>query len=330
MKTRLYTRKRALISSVAMLLVAMIALGTATFAWFTSNPNAKATGLQLKATAAKGLVILTESHKGQLAAAPVDTDWRHDDYLNSNSAFSASKTEQIALGATSFDLSGTALGTGTKVDAANDNNYAATAKSPVTKANASTYTSKTGDYYAEKVYCKLNGSEETSPIKMTGFKLKLADGVNANTHKLLNAIRVAVEYYDSSASSSTLMGVYSLAGDTSANGFLKGYTDGKDNYLTSKPTDAAADAVAVTIENDNSKFLNAMQVTEVDGKDQVNSNNFAAVDLGTVDKTGNDYVQLTVYLDGQHTDCTTNNIGNASELISSVEINLQVYTPESP
>lgn len=57
MKTRLYTRKRALISSVAMLLVAMIALGTATFAWFTSSTTATAKGLNVKTIKASELVI---------------------------------------------------------------------------------------------------------------------------------------------------------------------------------------------------------------------------------------------------------------------------------
>lgn len=48
MKTHLLTKKRALISSVAMLLVAIIALGTATFAWFTSNTTATATGINVR------------------------------------------------------------------------------------------------------------------------------------------------------------------------------------------------------------------------------------------------------------------------------------------
>lgn len=48
MKTHLLTKKRALISSVAMLLVAIIALGTATFAWFTSNTTARATGINVR------------------------------------------------------------------------------------------------------------------------------------------------------------------------------------------------------------------------------------------------------------------------------------------
>lgn len=48
MKTHLLTKKRALISSVAMLLVAIIALGTATFAWFTSNTTATADGINVR------------------------------------------------------------------------------------------------------------------------------------------------------------------------------------------------------------------------------------------------------------------------------------------
>lgn len=42
------SRKRLLISSVAMLLVAMLALGTATFAWFTQNTSATANEFSAK------------------------------------------------------------------------------------------------------------------------------------------------------------------------------------------------------------------------------------------------------------------------------------------
>lgn len=50
-------RKKALLSSVAMLLVALVALGSATFAWFSSNKTVTADGMSVKAAAAKGLVI---------------------------------------------------------------------------------------------------------------------------------------------------------------------------------------------------------------------------------------------------------------------------------
>lgn len=50
-------RKRLLISSIAMLLVAMLALGTATFAWFTSSTQATANGITVRTIKASELVI---------------------------------------------------------------------------------------------------------------------------------------------------------------------------------------------------------------------------------------------------------------------------------
>lgn len=50
-------RKRALLSSVAMLLVALVALGSATFAWFSTKQAADATGLSGGTTKASSLVI---------------------------------------------------------------------------------------------------------------------------------------------------------------------------------------------------------------------------------------------------------------------------------
>ncbi len=58
-------RKKALLSSVAMLLVALVALGSATFAWFTQNPTVNADGLSLQATASAGLQILSQSEKAK-------------------------------------------------------------------------------------------------------------------------------------------------------------------------------------------------------------------------------------------------------------------------
>ena len=59
MKTK--SRKRLLISSVAMLLVAMLALGTATFAWFTQNTSATANEFSAKTVKASELKLSSES-----------------------------------------------------------------------------------------------------------------------------------------------------------------------------------------------------------------------------------------------------------------------------
>lgn len=55
MKTN--SRKRLLVSSVAMLLVAMLALGTATYAWFTTDSSAYAEGINVKTVQASELKL---------------------------------------------------------------------------------------------------------------------------------------------------------------------------------------------------------------------------------------------------------------------------------
>ena len=55
MKTK--ARRRLLISSLCMLLVAIVALGTATFAWFTQNTTATADGIYAKTEKASSLLI---------------------------------------------------------------------------------------------------------------------------------------------------------------------------------------------------------------------------------------------------------------------------------
>lgn len=54
------SRKKMLISSIAMLLVAMIALGSATFAWFSMNRNVTSDNMNIKSSAAKGLLITND------------------------------------------------------------------------------------------------------------------------------------------------------------------------------------------------------------------------------------------------------------------------------
>ena len=53
----LKSRKKMLLSSIAMLLVALVALGSATFAWYVSNATVTAETTQAKASTADGLVI---------------------------------------------------------------------------------------------------------------------------------------------------------------------------------------------------------------------------------------------------------------------------------
>lgn len=261
MKTRLFTRKRALISSVAMLLVAMIALGTATFAWFTSNPNATASGLTLKATASKGLVIQTASH------AKVNADfWGHTDYLNCNATEDGSKTDAIELTPASFDLSTEGkLGDCFTVEAAADNAAAAKADAEVGDGTAGVY--------QEEIACKLTGAadeSDTSDLKITGLT------VTTTTATQAVGIRVAVEY------NGKLVGVYAAKTERT-NDYLKGTTGQAFSTFTTTETTYPLYSGTTTIGQVGTTGTDKVKVTVfLDGEDStVYSQSIAASNLVT-------------------------------------------------
>lgn len=82
------SRKRLLISSVAMLLVAMLALGTATFAWFTTDTTTQATGISVQ-TSKKSLLLVSSR----------DSEWK--DNLNYN--FGTDAAKKLLQPASSYD-----------------------------------------------------------------------------------------------------------------------------------------------------------------------------------------------------------------------------------
>ncbi len=86
MKTN--AKKRMLISSVAMLLIAMLALGTATFAWFTTDTTTQATGISVQ-TSKKSLLLVSSR----------TSDWT--DNLNYN--FGTDAAKKLLQPASSYD-----------------------------------------------------------------------------------------------------------------------------------------------------------------------------------------------------------------------------------
>lgn len=282
------SRKRVLISSVAMLLVAMVALGTSTFAWFTQSPTANASGLVLKATAAKGLKVLSESQgDGRNTNYTVGdpTTYQTATYLNANAAGTAASTDALYLAPASINLKATTLDA---YSTTASSETAATAKTdaevaPITKA-------VTGPVYSEKVYLALTGASDetaTETVSINNFKVTL----NANS-KLKEAVRVALAYYD--GETTTVLG-----------GFTN--TAAKGNIIT-----------AVNAEDNT--YNNAT-------KEEFSFTAFAgAVDeIGTVDVSGDCYLQVLVYLDGEHADCKTSNI-EMSNVVEKVEIGFSIPT----
>lgn len=189
------SRKRLLISSVAMLLVAMLALGTATFAWFTSNPNANASGLTLKTTAAAGLVIRTDS----------DNVWSHNAELYKGVAgkFNLTPVSQDQATAANF----------WKVDAAAADAFTAKEDAEMAAGTVGSYTTN-GDVYSEKVYFRL--SDGSNPDEAADQSVKLVNiTINKNADATMeNAIRVAV-----ADKAGKVIGTYALS-TAGANGTL--------------------------------------------------------------------------------------------------------------
>lgn len=201
-------RKKALLSSVAMLLVALVALGSATFAWFTSNPDSNASGLSMKTTASTGLVTRTET----------DEEWTHASFFNAEAVVGAKPADRkFAAGTDIFDL------TPVSQDQTNGNLWtiaagdasAFTADSKATKMDPATASSDgTGDAYKENVYFRLSdGSNATEAAS----KKVYITGVTITAHAdatMENAIRVAITNGDGK-----VLGTYAL--DTAgANGTL--------------------------------------------------------------------------------------------------------------
>lgn len=61
-KTQKSFRKKALLSSLSMLMVATVAVGSATFAWFTSNTTTTAKGINVKTVKASELQVSKSDH----------------------------------------------------------------------------------------------------------------------------------------------------------------------------------------------------------------------------------------------------------------------------
>lgn len=166
-------KRRALLSSVAMLLVALVALGSATFAWFVSDPTAKADGLAMKTTTSTGLVIDTQ-YDG-------NSTFTHDEDFNVQTANSG--TSPYASTVAMSPVSMTQTGAMKTVEADVSTNYIGKSGAAITTADATTY-------FKENVDCKTtDGSAATitkatvtftaasaSPTIAAAFRVALLDG----------------------------------------------------------------------------------------------------------------------------------------------------------
>lgn len=151
------SRKRLLISSVAMLLVAMLALGTATFAWFTTSTNPYADNFSAKTTKQSTLLLSDSSRTGWTS---------HLDYNVGNK----NKTMYPASGNGTSWVKGTASNSLTGVIA--QNTLQAVAPSPAQGVIPSDY------LFAQELNLKNNGTADIKDVSID-FYLNTSDNKDA-------------------------------------------------------------------------------------------------------------------------------------------------------
>lgn len=304
-------RKKMLLSSIAMLMVATVSLGSATYAWFMQNPNADASGLVMKASASKGLVILTESHKAELTDVDPAVDFKTSDYLNFDKNTNASKATSFVLSPASMDVTaGAAVGTAYTTTASTNTAYGADTNAVVTSV-AKGYASQ--PVYKESIFCALTGATsdaDEADLSLASLSVKF----NTNASVLKRSIRVVVAY-EADGGTEKVLATYALAnkdGGNASNTMLTGEIAADTKYGNVNPANKGT-LTCKTLSQVGATNEYRYTPTGVEGK------------LGSIGQDGLDKVNVYVYLDGEDENCYSQVI-NASDLIDEVTVNLSIPT----
>lgn len=191
-------RKKALLSSVAMLLVAIVALGSATFAWFTTNPTVTADGLSLQATAAAGLQIVAAKEAALKKTADEDNVFATSTKLEA-SAIGTTNPDGVTLD-TPVSLDGTAWRT---VAAKSEDSYA---------WNEKTAEIATGTPHSEVIYLRSSIADAEEDVVIQSATVAIAQSTkNDKATKMYNALRVTLIDQDN-----TVIGTWAPVARTNA------------------------------------------------------------------------------------------------------------------
>ncbi|MBQ5399005.1 MAG: hypothetical protein IIU14_06195 [Ruminococcus sp.] len=277
-------RKKMLLSSIAMLLVALVALGSATYAWFTINKEVTASGFTGKVSSSIGLKILSES---QADVDSLDTTNINDYQTTTTIAKSVGdrilSPVSMVPAANSFNAF--------KTEASAIDNYARDNKKAVTASTAPATYKTAGDFYVEKVYVALSGNTSGTDVTKT-FKIKsLSATWGADT--IASAARVVIAYHDGT-------------NDSIIGQFAKAAT----NDVLEINKEKAADAALAAADTTKTDFV-AMSSVDKTATHNVTSG------------AGDCYFTISVWLDGQDENCTTNNI-RAAAVVSAIKLELKL------
>ena len=286
-------RRRALVSSVAMLLVALVALGSATFAWFAEKPDAYAQGLSIKTTASDGLEIATETNPTFGSSA----------YLNYDSTTHVSKTAAFnltpATQAQNVKTEGVVTGkNGNKFFTTKATGAGAFGSGTNTFADASTGNSGTKDVYSEMIYFKLSSTSaegSTRSVKLTGITMTAPDANDSSN--LFKALRVALV-----ASDNEIIGTYYATG-AGMNGAVT--ADAKNKAIGDTGCAATFEPAAVQA------AASGLDRTVVTGVTPTNDTS-----------TNAKFITAYIWLDGQDDACFTSNVSalDVTSFLQSVKL----------
>ena len=234
-------RKRALLSSVAMLLVAMLALGSATFAWFTSDPTADSTGIKMNTSTSTGL----------LAKAVTDTgDFSHHTGLNNKAA------GNFELQPASLDAGAAAITKYYTATADDEDSYASTGAITGTNISASDSAAQTSGVYAERIYLKTTGAASNTA---TVHSINVTLDQTGITETMKSAVRVAIL-----DKNNALIGIWGANGNTYAHDTsgTVAFTDSSTKYSVQS---AAVDPSLAITGNGTANWVTV--VVYLDGED---------------------------------------------------------------
>lgn len=166
--------KTQLLAAIAMVLVASIALGSSTYAWFASNSKVEATGMSVQATTAKNLVISTDNTLRTNEATTQASTFTGTCTLNPSSVQTLAGSQNFfkVTDSKGVDYTGGKAGTGTKFEAA----------TPVTSGIS-------GDVAKHTFYIRVDGTTSDTMSNLYVNKITVTRGT---AQEISKALRVGV------------------------------------------------------------------------------------------------------------------------------------------
>lgn len=167
--------KTQLLAAIAMVLVASIALGSSTYAWFASNSKVEAKGMSVQATTAKNLVISTDNTLRANEATTKASAFTGTCTLKPSSVQTLAGTQNFFKVADSkgVDYTGGKAGVGTKFEAT----------TPVTAGTE-------GDVAKHTFYIRVDGTADATMSSLYVNNITVTRGTTAQD--ISKALRVGV------------------------------------------------------------------------------------------------------------------------------------------